>query len=74
MVDLEPLDPKDMEDVRELVERHLDYTGSDAARWVLDNWDVAVSEFIKVMPTEYRNALRRLEAEEPAATDIHVAA
>jgi glutamate synthase domain-containing protein 3 len=74
MVNLEPLDQEDMDEVRELVERHLEYTGSDAARWVLDNWDVAVSEFVKVMPVEYRNALRRLEAEEPAVTDIHVAA
>ena len=74
MVDLEPLDQEDMDEVHELVERHLEYTGSDAARWVLDNWDVAVSEFVKVMPVEYRNALQRLEAEEPAVTDIHVAA
>ncbi|HMB90400.1 MAG TPA: hypothetical protein VKP65_06100, partial [Rhodothermales bacterium] len=74
MVELEPLDQEDMDEIHELVERHLAYTGSDAAQWVLDNWDVAVSEFVKVMPIEYRNALRRLEVEEPAATDIHVAA
>jgi glutamate synthase (NADPH/NADH) large chain len=34
-----------------LVERHLLYTGSARARYILENWDEALKHFVKVMPT-----------------------
>jgi glutamate synthase domain-containing protein 3 len=67
MVDLEPLvDADDIEELRDLVERHHAYTDSSVAAWVLDNWSVALNEFVKVMPIEYREALRRLKREAQA--------
>ena len=33
------------------------------AAWVLDNWAEAIGHFVKVMPTEYRLALERIERE-----------
>ena len=56
----------DEERLRGLVERHLHYTGSEAARRILDDWESRVGRFVKVMPIDYRRALegRRL-AEEP---------
>jgi len=57
-VDLEPMtDPKDIETVRTLIERHRDYTGSPRAAWLLDNWDKSLSNFIKVFPHEYKRVL-----------------
>jgi glutamate synthase (NADPH) large chain len=57
-VDLEPLiEPKDIQVVRDLISRHLELTGSPRAQWILDNWQDAVSRFIKVFPHEYKRVL-----------------
>jgi glutamate synthase (NADPH/NADH) large chain len=57
----------DAERLRVLVERHLLYTGSARARALLDDWDHALSNFIKVMPLDFRRALVDLRAERQAA-------
>ncbi len=51
----------DAERLRILVERHQLYTGSARARDLLDNWDAALTKFVKVMPKDYRRALARHE-------------
>ena len=57
-VDLEPLiEPKDIQVVRNLISRHLELTGSPRAKWILDNWQDAVSRFIKVFPHEFKRVL-----------------
>ena len=43
----------DAERLRVLVERHLLHTGSARARELLDDWDNALSSFVKVMPRDY---------------------
>jgi len=64
MVDLEALEDKAEKNfVRKLVERHLDYTGSDRARKVLENWEENAARIVKVMPIEYRRVLDSLEKE-----------
>ena len=57
----------DSERLRILIERHLLFTGSAWARALLDDWDNAVSRFVKVMPRDYRRALLDLRAEQNAA-------
>ncbi|MXY07357.1 MAG: glutamate synthase subunit alpha, partial [Rhodothermaceae bacterium] len=56
-------DEKDIAELRSMIENHFEYTGSRAAQWILKNWEKALTEFIQVMPIEYRNALRRLASE-----------
>jgi glutamate synthase domain-containing protein 2/glutamate synthase domain-containing protein 1/glutamate synthase domain-containing protein 3 len=46
--------------VRELVERHLRFTGSTLALKLLDDWDAAQAAFVKVFPHEYRRALTEM--------------
>ncbi|MBT2135452.1 glutamate synthase large subunit [Croceibacterium sp. LX-88] len=59
----------DAERLRILVERHKLHTGSKRAAALLDDWDNALSKFVKVMPRDYALALKQLEAErEEAAT------
>jgi glutamate synthase (ferredoxin) len=59
MVELESFDdPDDIELVRDLLIQHAGYTGSTVAAQLLDDWDWAVSKFVKVMPTDYRRVLR----------------
>ncbi|MBI3581495.1 MAG: glutamate synthase large subunit [Nitrospinae bacterium] len=57
-VEPEPLDdPSETAFVRGLVEKHLKYTNSPHARWVLDHWGEILPKFIKVMPQDYKKAL-----------------
>jgi glutamate synthase (NADPH/NADH) large chain len=56
----------DAERLRILVERHLLYTGSARAGFLLDNWERELGHFVKVMPTDYRRALLELKAERQA--------
>ncbi|MGA7307081.1 MAG: glutamate synthase large subunit, partial [Rhodothermales bacterium] len=65
----------DITELRRMVEAHFRLTESSVARWVLDQWDVALQQFIKVMPIEYRNALLRIEQEQTdAEVTGHIAA
>jgi glutamate synthase (NADPH/NADH) large chain len=48
--------------LRELVERHLRFTGSTVALAILDDWECARAKFVKVFPHEYRRALTELHA------------
>ena len=57
-VDLEPLvELADVEQVRDLLARHRDATGSPRAAWVLEHWADAQPKFIKVFPHEYKRVL-----------------
>jgi len=53
--------------LRQLIERHLGYTGSPVAQRLLDHWDESLPKFVKVMPVDYRRALTQLLAEQQAA-------
>jgi glutamate synthase (NADPH/NADH) large chain len=57
----------DAERLRILVERHLLFTGSLRARALLDDWDNALTHFVKIVPRDYRRALLDLRAEQTAA-------
>jgi glutamate synthase (NADPH/NADH) large chain len=48
--------------LKTLIEKHLKYTESERAKFILDNWDKVRSQFIKVMPNEYKRALNELHA------------
>ena len=60
MVELHPLDePAEINHVHALIVRHHQYTQSEVAKRILDDWDAFVGRFVKVMPTEYRQVLER---------------
>lgn len=50
--------------LKQLIEKHLEYTDSDVARRILDNWNEMLPKFVKVMPVEYRRALMEMQAEQ----------
>ncbi|MET0179963.1 MAG: glutamate synthase large subunit [Novosphingobium sp.] len=60
----------DGERLRVLVERHHLHTGSKRARGLLDDWDEAMTRFVKVMPRDYARALTMLEAERREAETV----
>ncbi len=53
----------DAERLRILVERHLLFTGSERARVLLEDWDNALSHFVKVMPRDYKRRCSTCRAE-----------
>lgn len=60
----------DAERLRILLERHHLHTGSKRARALLDDFDNALSHFVKVMPRDYAKALQQLEAERREAASV----
>jgi len=46
--------------LRELIERHLRFTGSTVALAMLDHWDASRAKFVKVFPNEYVRALSEM--------------
>jgi len=49
--------------IRRLLENHLHYTGSRRAREILDRFESFLPKFVKVMPVDYRRAMRDLQME-----------
>jgi glutamate synthase (NADPH/NADH) large chain len=47
----------DANELRALIEKHRDLTGSTIAADVLKRWDEVVQQFTKVMPTDYKRVL-----------------
>jgi glutamate synthase (NADPH/NADH) large chain len=69
MVELESLvDESEIWLVHGMIERHFQHTGSTLARRVLDNWELMVPQFVKVMPTDYKRVLQARRAARKPAT------
>jgi glutamate synthase (NADPH/NADH) large chain len=65
MVELEKVEAEqDIAELRELIEKHREYTGSTVANHVLANWDDLLPQFVKVMPTDYKRVLQEKKAAE----------
>jgi len=67
MVELDPLDERDLETVHTLLRRHYDYTQSANAWRVLSGWKEHIPRFVKVMPVEYRKVLAQQHLDSDAA-------
>ncbi|MBD3380067.1 MAG: glutamate synthase large subunit [Candidatus Omnitrophica bacterium] len=64
MVDLEEPEEGDRETIHNLLHNHLNYTGSEKAKKILDNMHEAIGRFVKVMPIEYKRVLEARKMEE----------
>ncbi|NOT13054.1 MAG: glutamate synthase large subunit [Methylococcaceae bacterium] len=53
--------------LKHLIQRHRHYTGSQRAQHILDNWDAYLPRFVKVMPVDYREALKQIQALQASA-------
>jgi glutamate synthase (NADPH/NADH) large chain len=54
--------------LKRLIEKHLHYTNSAVAKRILDDWSSYLPKFVKVMPVEYRRALKEMQAQHEAAS------
>ena len=71
MVDLETVwQEADKGRLRKLIEKHLHWTGSERAEWILQRWESLVGRFVKVIPIDYRQALEKMRQEEHRDTEM----
>jgi glutamate synthase domain-containing protein 3 len=73
MVDLEPLADADWQTVREMIERHIQFTNSSYAARILS--ELESRPFVKVMPRDFKRVLRaeakaRAESREPEFSEL----
>ncbi|HEV2441863.1 MAG TPA: glutamate synthase large subunit, partial [Steroidobacteraceae bacterium] len=62
MVGIERLeDAEEIARVRGMVERHRDLTGSERARYVLENWERLLPKFVAVVPKDFKRAVASLK-------------
>ncbi|UCF39412.1 MAG: glutamate synthase large subunit [Acidobacteriota bacterium] len=63
MVELFQLeDGGEAEFVRSMIEKHLNYTGSQIAHFLISDWDKVIPRFVKVYPNDYRRVIEAQEA------------
>ncbi|HAC86562.1 MAG TPA: glutamate synthase large subunit, partial [Gammaproteobacteria bacterium] len=56
--ELEPVSSAvDILELKQLIKNHAEYTNSPVARKVLEDWENSLSQFVKVMPTDYKRVL-----------------
>jgi glutamate synthase (NADPH/NADH) large chain len=53
--------------LKDLITRHGEYTGSQTAKEILANWDVYREKFVKIYPHEYKRALTEIAAAQKEA-------
>lgn len=59
MVDIDPLNEDDFASIKKSLKDHLSNTSSNVAENMLENWDEAKERFIKVIPRDYKEVLRK---------------
>lgn len=57
MVDLDPLSEEDAKELRIMIEDHFHYTHSTVAKFILEDFDNQLKNFIKVFPKDYKKVL-----------------
>ncbi len=68
LVELESVEElEDISELKEMVESHSNYTKSEVAKRILDNWHDELPHFTKVIPIDYKRALKELAEEQKSA-------
>ena len=62
-INFETIEGADADDLKSLISKHVDYTSSTRGAELLNDWTNSLSKFVKVMPTDYKKALQRIEKE-----------
>ncbi len=65
LVELSPLEDRaDVDELQEMISKHLLYTQSSMAAKILTNWDEYLPRFVKVIPFEYKKVLEEMKLRE----------
>ena len=71
MVEVEPLDAADCDQLLLLVRKHADETGSLLAAEMLSQWSKTVERFAKIMPRDYKRVLAARARAEHEGLDVN---
>ena len=65
MVDLDKVSDEDVSELQNLIQKHFDHTGSTVAKFVLNDLENQLKNFVKVFPRDYKKVLleRKLKVE-----------
>ena len=63
-VELKPLHEKSIPELQYLLERHVQYTQSPIANKILTNWDKELDNFVRVMPKDYADILKKMNQQQ----------
>ena len=69
-IEFEEISDEVADDLKATIEKHVLFTNSKKGAELLADWDTSLKNFVKVMPTEYKKALIRLETEEPMFEEL----
>jgi glutamate synthase (NADPH/NADH) large chain len=69
-IEFEHIEEEDTETLKSLIENHVKYTQSEKGSALLKDWENSLKSFIKVMPIEYKRALKRLKNEPQLIEDL----
>lgn len=58
MVDLDECDVNDKNELFTMIQKHFEYTGSTVAKFIVEDFDNQLKNFIKVFPVDYKKALQ----------------
>ncbi|MGJ8745675.1 glutamate synthase large subunit [Polaribacter sp.] len=72
-IEFEEISEEVAEELKATIEKHVLYTDSKRGATLLADWDTSLKNFVKVMPIEYKKALKRLETEEPMFEELTIA-
>ncbi len=59
MVDLDPVGEEDIAELKQMISKHYEYTGSTVAKFVLDDFENQLHHFVKVFPSDYKKVLQK---------------
>jgi glutamate synthase (NADPH/NADH) large chain len=57
MIDLDECDLADKNELFTMIQAHFEFTGSTVAKFILDDFDSQLKNFVKVFPKDYKKAL-----------------
>ncbi len=64
------IEEEDVELVKSLLAKHVDYTKSTVAKKILDDWPNYQGQFIKVMPRDYKRVLEAIKRAKAEGTSV----
>lgn len=64
MIEFDTIDAEDKELLKSLVQNHFNYTKSDVAEKIVNDFDTALTKFVKVMPSDYKAVLLKRKQEQ----------
>ncbi len=59
-------DHEEEQEVKQMIQEHLDYTNSSKAAALLENWAQEKNQFIKIIPRNYKMMLQSIEEQKQA--------